>query len=99
MLDHPIGRLRVMGQVEGVSFLILLGIAMPLKYFAGIPLAVKIVGWAHGVLFLLFCAALLQATRHANWPPGRLLVLFLAALLPLGPFVVDRGLRAEQRST
>jgi integral membrane protein len=82
--------------VEGTSFLLLLGVAMPLKYVAGYPLAVKLVGWAHGVLFILFCAALAQAMSHARWPLTRGIKLFVAALLPFGPFLVDRGLRAEQ---
>ena len=48
--------LRILGNVEGVSYLLLLGVAMPLKYAFGLPLAVKIVGMAHGVLFLAYCA-------------------------------------------
>ena len=99
MLEHPIGRLRAVAIVEGVSFLVLLGIAMPLKYVWGYPLAVKLVGWAHGVLFILFCFALAQAMRHARWPLTRATGLLVAALLPFGPFVVDRGLRAEQRDS
>jgi integral membrane protein len=96
MLEHPIGRLRAVGMMEGVSFLVLLGVAMPLKYVWGYPLAVKWVGWAHGVLFVLFCLALLGAMRHARWPVTRGMQLFIAALVPFGPFLVDRGLRAEQ---
>ena len=56
-------RLRLVAKIEGVSFLILLGVAMPLKYAAGLPIAVKIVGWAHGVLFILFVLALWGARR------------------------------------
>jgi integral membrane protein len=98
MLDHPIGRLRAVGMMEGVSFLLLLGVAMPLKYVFGYPMAVKLVGWAHGGLFILFCVALFLAMRHASWPLTRAAQLLIAALLPFGPFVVDRGLRAEQES-
>jgi integral membrane protein len=98
MLDHPIGRLRAVGMMEGVSFLLLLGVAMPLKYIWGYPMAVKLVGWAHGFLFVSFCLALAQAMRHARWPLTRSLGLFIAALMPFGPFVVDSGLRAEQGS-
>jgi len=56
---NPIPLLRRVGQIEAVSFLLLIGVAMPLKYLAGQPLAVKIVGWAHGVLFVIFGCALL----------------------------------------
>ncbi len=63
---------------------------MPLKYLAGQPLAVKLVGWIHGVLFVTFCVALLRTMIIARWPVGRGALVFIAALLPFGPFVVDR---------
>lgn len=84
--------LRRVGKLEGVSFLVLLGVAMPLKYFAGLPLAVKIVGWAHGVLFVWFVVALVRAKLRANLTLAQTLVVFIAALLPFGPFVIDRRL-------
>ena len=96
MLNTPIGRLRTIALIEATSFLVLLGIAMPLKYLAGMPLAVKIVGWIHGVLFIAFCIALLQAMRAHSWPLSRSVTIFIAALLPFGPFVIDRSLRREQ---
>lgn len=92
----PIGRLRAAGLVEGVSFLILLGIAMPLKYLAGMPMAVKIVGWIHGVLFILFLIALVQAKRSAGWSVKEAGIVLIAALLPFGPFVIDGRLRREE---
>ena len=85
---------------EGVSFLLLLGIAMPLKYMWGKPGAVKVVGWIHGILFMVFCVALLRATLAEKWPLRRAAGVFLAALLPFGPFVIDRWLRElEHRSS
>lgn len=90
---NPIPFLRIAALTEAVSFLVLLGVAMPLKYFAGMPLAVKAVGWAHGLLFVVFCAALVQAAVVAKWPAGRGVLVFVAALLPFGPFVVDRRMR------
>ena len=85
----PVHVLRVLTLAEGTSFLVLLGIAMPLKYWAGLPLAVKIVGWVHGVLFLLFCFALARVFFCRRWPVFRVLFVFVAALLPFGPFVID----------
>ena len=61
MLQSVIGRVRLFGMTEGVSFLILLGFAMPMKYIGGQPIYVKVFGWAHGALFILYCLALLQA--------------------------------------
>jgi integral membrane protein len=91
-IKTSIGRLRVIGIWEGVSFLVLLGIAMPLKYLAGHPEAVRIVGMAHGILFLLYIWAAIQAAVEHDWPWRRTLVVLVASLLPAGPFVVDAKL-------
>jgi integral membrane protein len=69
MFSTSIGRLRAVALVEGVSFLLLLGIAMPLKYFAAIPQAVTIAGWLHGLLFMAFCIALTQAHQRRQVEP------------------------------
>ena len=90
---NPIPFLRRTALVEGVSFLVLLGIAMPLKYFAGLPGAVKVVGWIHGLLFVLFCAALLWTMIAARWPLARGALVFVSALLPFGPFLIDRRMK------
>lgn len=90
---NPIPLLRAAGLVEGVSFLVLLGVAMPLKYFAGLPGAVKVVGWAHGVLFVAFAAALLLTVVVARWPLGRAAAVFVASLVPFGPFLLDPRMR------
>lgn len=99
MLRTPIGRLRAVGLAEGVSFLLLLGIAMPLKYLAGMPLAVKVVGWVHGMLFLAFCIALAQARLDHGWSLGYAARLFAAALVPFGPFLVDGRLKREDAAS
>ncbi len=94
--QSKIGRLRLVGLLEGVSFLVLLGVAMPVKYLLGQPLAVRLVGSAHGALFLAFVYFLGRAARAHGWPWQRTLVAFLASLVPLGPFLLDRRLKAEQ---
>jgi integral membrane protein len=90
---NPVPLLRAVGLVEGVSFLVLLGVAMPLKYLAGMPQAVKVVGWAHGVLFMAFCVALGWTVVAAKWPLSRAGLVLGAALLPLGPFLIDRRMK------
>ncbi len=92
---RAIARLRQIGFAEGVSFLVLLGVAMPLKYLAGVPMAVKVVGWAHGVLFILLLLALARAKQRARWSVGYSAVVVVAALLPFGPFVIDRRLQKD----
>jgi integral membrane protein len=84
-----IDQLRRIGKVEAVSFLLLLCVAMPLKYFAGLPLAVKVVGWLHGVLFIALMWALVRARNQGQLPIKLAALVFVAALLPFGPFVID----------
>jgi integral membrane protein len=90
---NPIPFLRKVALAEAVSFLLLLGVAMPLKYMAGMPVAVKVAGWIHGALFITFCVALMRTWLGARWPVSRAAMLFVAALLPFGPFVMDRRMR------
>jgi integral membrane protein len=96
MLSTVIGRLRIIGFLEGLSYLILLGIAMPLKYMFGLPQAVQVIGMAHGILFILFIALSAQATFVYKWPVLKMVWLWLASLLPFGPFVADYKLLREQ---
>ncbi len=98
MLKTSISRLRTIGIIEGISFLVLLGVAMPLKYFAGLPQAVTVVGWLHGLLFITFCVALTQAHQEAKWTVWRTGGVLIAALLPFGPFVIDSRLRKEDET-
>ena len=95
MLRTPVGRLRAIGMIEGVSFLMLLGVAMPLKYFANLPEAVRLVGWVHGILFIGFLVALMLARDAMGWSFRWTALVLLAALLPFGPFVIDGRLRRE----
>jgi len=88
-------QLRLAAFLEGTSFLVLLFIAMPLKYLAGLPLAVRIVGSVHGLLFLVFLAALYRAGSQHAWPIRRWLIAFVASIVPFGTFVFDRSLRHE----
>lgn len=97
-LTSPLGRVRLVGIIEGISFLLLLGVAMPLKYAFGMPEAVRVVGMIHGVLFVAFSLVLLLA-----WIGGALnfrwaLIAFVATLLPFGPLLIDRRLAALEKS-
>lgn len=89
--------LRHLGFVEGVSTLVLFGIAMPLKYFAGMPLAVRIAGSVHGALFVALCAMLVLAIRKVPIPPMLAFAGMVAAVFPGGPFVFDRYLARFDR--
>ena len=90
---NPVPLLRMAGMVEAVSFLVLVLIAMPLKYWWQLPEAVKFFGWIHGILFVVFCMALLRVWIVARWGFGRVVLVFVAALLPFGPFLIDRRVK------
>ena len=85
--------LRILGNVEGVSYLLLLFIAMPLKYAYDMPMAVKITGMAHGVLFVAYCMVLALCMKKFSWKLGFVVYLFIATLIPFGTFVTDRKLK------
>lgn len=95
LLSSTLGRLRLVAFLEGVSFLVLLGIAMPLKYLAGQPLAVRHVGMAHGVLFVLYMLLLLAATLEHRWSVRKFGLGFLVSLVPGGTFWADKRLFRE----
>ena len=83
----------MVGLAEGTSYLLLLGIAMPLKYVAGIPEAVKYTGWVHGLLFVVFGVLVLHAWANRSISFVMALGAMVAAVLPFGPFVFDRFLK------
>ena len=88
--NPTITRFRTVAIAEGISFLVLLFIAMPLKYMADMPLAVKVVGWIHGVLFVWYWVAALPLFTKLKWDVERIFGLGLASVLPFGTFVMER---------
>lgn len=74
--------LSILALVEGASLVALVGVAMPLKYYAGLPEAVRIVGMAHGVLFLLASATLAWVLNRGHLPTAKGAGVFAASLIP-----------------
>lgn len=95
--NSAIGRLRMAGIAEGISFVTLLFIAMPLKYIAGDPRMVIYVGWVHGLLFMLFILALITVKITLEWKFKKTILSFLASLIPFGTFIMDKSWRKEER--
>ena len=89
-------RFKWISLLEGLSFLILLGIAMPLKYVFDLPLAVKYVGWAHGLLFMVYVYGVFPTARSLRWDFSRTLFALIASVLPFGPFIFHRNLKKNQ---
>lgn len=98
MFDKSIRNLRVIAILEGISFIVLLCIAMPLKYMMDMPLAVKYVGWAHGLLFVLYIPAVFLARKAMQWNFFQVLVALAASLVPLGTFFLDRQLSRREKT-
>ena len=88
-------RLRVIGAIEGVSFIVLMIAAIVFKRILGQKEAIFIPGLVHGILFLLYCAVLAHAMKVLDRPIKWAIKFFVAALLPFGPFVVDKSLKHE----
>lgn len=97
MLSSHIGRMRLISLVEGVSFLVLLGVAMPLKYVAGIPEVVSVVGAAHGVLFILYALAAGALMLALRWSPLWFIGAMVASVVPFGTFYIDARLKRFQQ--
>ncbi len=88
---HPIGRLRLFGLLEGTSLVLLVGVAVPLKYLAGNPAGVKIIGPIHGALFVLYVFQTMSVSIEQRWSFRTLTwKVLLACLLPFGTFYIDR---------
>lgn len=94
-MSSPIHRFRNIAIAEGVSYILLLFIAMPLKYFFQLPAAVKYVGWVHGILFIAYVVWLLLCRSRYKWSFKRVVFFFIASLLPFAPFVVEKRLKKE----
>lgn len=81
---------RYVSLAEATSFLLLLLVAMPLKYLADLPIAVSIVGAAHGGLFLAYVALVAVCFRGLRWSLGRAFLALVASVLPVAPYFVER---------
>ena len=96
-MSMNIQTLRIIGLLEGISFLLLLFIAMPMKYMLDNPVLVKYVGMGHGVLFMLFLIVLFTVCEKQKWSIYMFILGLIASILPFGTFVFDRKLKAFQQ--
>jgi len=90
-------RFKWISLIEGISFLVLLFIAMPLKYIYELPMAVTVVGWIHGVLFVIYIYVVFPTASKLKWDFSRTLFALIASVPPFGPFIFDRNLRKSQQ--
>ncbi len=83
-------KFRLINKIEGYSFIVLLFIAMPLKYALGYPMATKIAGMLHGLLFMVFIYQLLEAMREVPFNKKEATIYFILSLVPFGSFYTDK---------
>jgi len=86
---------RIVSMLEGISYLLLLLVAMPAKYYFGQPLAVTIVGSLHGGLFVLYTLGALMVAQRYNWNNGYALWVMVAGVVPFACFWLERRLKKE----
>ncbi len=89
MIKTNLGILRVLAYLEGISFLLLLGVGMPLKYMCEMPKPNMIIGMTHGILFLAYCAWVVIVRSEQKWNTAKTFWALLASFLPFGTFVAD----------
>jgi integral membrane protein len=81
---------RIAAILEGISYLLLFGLSMPLKYWAKIPEPNIYIGYAHGVLFIAFVVLAIVFCKEKKWGLRRFIILLIASLLPFGTFYIDQ---------
>ena len=96
MPKNNVKKFRQINSLEGYSYLLLLFIAMPLKYFLDFPIAVKIAGMTHGILFIIFCFLLLKAWIETKWSFKESVIFFIASLIPFGTFYTKNKIQAYE---
>ena len=92
LFKTQLGRLRILAFVEGVSFLIILFITMPLKYAFAMPQPNKIFGMLHGLLFVMYVLAVIQIKIEQQWNGKKTMLALIASVVPFGTFWADKKL-------
>jgi integral membrane protein len=87
---------RVLAYVVGVGLLVLVLVAMPLKYLADSPALVAVVGPLHGFLYMVYLVAAVNLAFRARWSPVKTVLVMLAGTIPFVSFVAERRVTAEE---
>jgi len=95
-MNNKVKTFGLLNTVEGYSYITLLFIAMPIKYLLGYPIAVKIVGMIHGLLFIAFLIYLYLAWEEKKWSLKENIIFFVASLIPFGTFFTKKKIKAYE---
>jgi integral membrane protein len=88
---------RVAAWVTGIGLLVLVFVAMPLKYFLGEPRPVAVVGMLHGFLYMVYIVCTLILAERCRWRPVEAVVILLAGTIPIASFVAERQVTRRVR--
>tara|TARA_R100000988_G_C3966556_1_gene149118 strand:- start:244 stop:522 length:279 start_codon:yes stop_codon:yes gene_type:complete len=89
-VDTSVKTFKIISTLEAISFLVLLCIAMPLKYIWDMPEMVSIVGMAHGILFIAYLIGAYFMKEKLNWSWSILAIVMFCSVIPLGPFYAEK---------
>ena len=95
-MKENVKKFRIINSIEGYSYLLLLFVAMPLKYMLGFAIAVKIAGMIHGGLFVIFLYLGVRAWIEAKWSLIQTIIFFIASLLPFGTFFTKNKIKSYE---
>ncbi len=90
---------RTISLIEGCSFLLLLLVAMPLKYYYGMPEAVSLAGMVHGILFMIYLSLSLSLAQKHGWPLSEWIIVLVAGMVPFGFLMIDSRLKRAMKTT
>ncbi len=93
-----LGAFRIVNKLEGFSYILLLFVAMPLKYGLDIAVATRIAGTLHGILFVAFCITLFLALVGKKVSFTESVIFFLLSLVPFGSFYTDKLIGRKQEA-
>jgi integral membrane protein len=96
MWKNNVKKLGLINTIEGNSYLLLLFVAMPLKYMFALPMAVKFMGMAHGVIFVIFVLLLVESWNEKRWPFYENFIFFIATLIPFGTFFTKKRIKSYE---
>ncbi len=96
MIKDALSRFRVISAIEGLSYLLLVFIAMPVKYIGENPYPVKVFGMIHGVLFIMFMVSLFETKLRKSWDVGFIFQLFVLSLIPFGAFFIEKKVKPKE---
>ena len=95
-LTNSLYRFRKLALVEGISFLLIIFVSMPLKHWMGIPIVNKYFGWAHGILFIIYVVLAIEILVRRKVDFIQFLRIIIASIIPFGTFFNEKMLREQQ---